>query len=189
VKNAIFFPLIVILAALCCGGCKTAGAAMAPVELAGEYRDIEREIQRGQTELAVTGERIGEGSRDIAEGLAALETSIAAATEGNGGEILIKVRGLRAAAEDHQAETEKLNILLARERENSGKLSEQFNEYEQSALARLSQKDGEIAGLKVENKKVKGQRNTLLAVVITAVSAIVIFVIVKVLRDFHVIPL
>jgi hypothetical protein len=112
----------------------------------------------------------------------------AAATEGDGGEILIKVRGLRAAAEDHQVEAEKLNILLARERENGGKLSEQFNEYEQTALARLSQKDTEIAGLKVENKKVKGQRNTLLAVGITAVSAIVIFVTVKVLRVLRVLP-
>ncbi|GMO52019.1 MAG: hypothetical protein Pg6C_17230 [Treponemataceae bacterium] len=188
-KNAIFFPIIIILAAMCCGGCKTAGAAPETPGLAGEYRDIERKIQRGQAELAITGERIGEGSRDIAEGLAALETFIAAAPEGDGGEILIKVRGLRATAEDHQAETEKLNVLLARERENSGKLSEQFNEYEQSALARLSQKDGEIADLREEKKKLAVQRNTLLAIVITAVSAIVIFVIVKVLRAFHVIPL
>jgi hypothetical protein len=55
-------------------------------------------------------------------------------------------------------------------------------------LALLSEKDTEIAGLKVENKKIKGQRNTLLAIVITAVLVIVIFIVVKVLRTFRVVP-
>jgi hypothetical protein len=188
-RNTVPFAVIALFAAMCGGGCKSAGAAPEPIGLAGEYRDIEREIQRGQAELAVTGERIGEGSRDIAEGLAALEASIAAAPEGGDRErLLAQVQGLRVMAADHQAEAERLNVQLAQERENSNRLGEKFNEYDQSALALLSAKDTEIAGLKVENKKVKGQRNTLLAIVITAVLAIVVFIAVKVLRAFRALP-
>jgi hypothetical protein len=91
-------------------------------------------------------------------------------------------------AADHQAEAERLNVRLARERENSNRLGGKFNEYDQSALALLSEKDTESAGLREEKKKLAGQRNTLLAIVVTAVSTIVVFVAVKVLRAFKVLP-
>lgn len=188
-KSASCFFIIIILSALCGGGCKSTGAVSEPAGLAGEYRDIEREIQQGQTGLAVTGERIEAGSRDIAEGLAALETSVAAIPESGDRERLVsQVRGLRVTAAEHQAEAERLNIQLAQERETSRKLSEKFNEYDQSSLALLSEKETEISGLREDKKKLTGQRNTLLAIVITAVLAAIVFIAVKVLRFFKVLP-
>jgi hypothetical protein len=70
-KIFMLFSAVFILFAMCCfNGCVSTGAVPEAVGLAGEYRDIEREVQSSQAELAITGERIGEGSRDIAEGLA-----------------------------------------------------------------------------------------------------------------------
>jgi hypothetical protein len=52
----------------------------------------------------------------------------------------------------------------------------------------LAVRDTENAELRETVKVVKGQRNTLLGIVITAISAIVIFVLFKVLRFFKVLP-
>ena len=172
-----------IAVAALCAGCASTGAVPESIGLAGEYRDIEREIRNNQTDLAVTGERIGAGSRDIAEGLAALENSIAAVLPDLERDTLLpQVRSLRGVAEAHQAEAEKLNVLLARERENSDLLSRKFNDYDQVSMAMLSKKDREITALKEKNKKLAGQRNTLLAIIITALGAIVLFVVVKRLK-------
>ena len=190
IKQFVFFLIIIILAATCGSGCKSTGAAPEIIGRAGEYRDIEREIQHNQTDLAVTGERIQAGSRDITEGLAALEISIIAAPENgeNREAIVLQVQALRARAENHQAEAEKLTGQLAEERANYRLLSKRFNEYEQSMVSMMSEKNAEMVALKVDTTKLSGQRNTLLAVVFTAVCAIVICVAIKILRAFKVLP-
>jgi hypothetical protein len=51
------------------GGCTTMRPAVTPAPEAIEYRQTQVEIQQQQTELAVTGVKIEEGSRDIIQGI------------------------------------------------------------------------------------------------------------------------
>jgi hypothetical protein len=53
----------------------------------------------------------------------------------------------------------------------------------------LSDKDAENAQLRVENKTVKGHRNTFLAILITAGVVVVLFIVFKVLRTIKIIPI
>jgi uncharacterized protein (DUF3084 family) len=102
---------------------------------------------------------------------------------------LSKVQAARTAAEDHQADIEDLNRQLAAERETVRKQDQKFNDYETEMIKKLSDRDTENAQLRVENKAVKGQRNTLLAIVITAVSAVLLFIVIKILRIIKIIPI
>jgi hypothetical protein len=63
-------------------------------------------------------------------------------------------------------------------------LAAKFNDYEVSQAKALAK----LAAVKADNKKLEWQRNTLLAIIITAILAITGFVVIKVLRVFKVLP-
>ena len=169
-------------------GCQTMKATPAPSETAMEYRGLQEELQARQTETAITGVRIEAGSREIVAGLDALESAMVAAPE-SGVDWLPPVQALKVRAGELQGEAETLNRQLAGERENNGRLGAKFNDYEAATIRDLAVKEGEINTLRVENKKLSGQRNTLLAIVITAVSIIVIFIAIKLLRALRILPI
>jgi hypothetical protein len=182
---------IIILAAASCAlfaSCKTTGGAVPPSHEAFEYRELQGEIQKQQTDLAITGERIKEGAKGIVEGITDLETARAASPD-SAGILLPKVQSMRIEAESLQIQVETLNVQLAKERETTGEQNTKFNEYEKKQNELIIEMDGEITALKIENKEVKGQRNTLLAIVITAISIIAIFLAVKILRALRIIPI
>jgi chromosome segregation ATPase len=183
--------IIIILFIASCAlflSCKTTRGAVTPSKEAFEYRDIQSEIQRQQTDIAMTGERIKEGAKGIVEGIADLETAIAAAPDS--AEILLpKVQSVRIDAESLQIQVETLNAQLVQERETTIEQNTKFSEYEKKQNELTTAMDGEITALKIENKEVKGQRNTLLAIVITAISIIAIFLAVKVLRMLRIISI
>jgi hypothetical protein len=62
------------------------------------------------------------------------------------------------------------------EREANRKLTLSFSAYEADTYRLMSLKDTQIADLRTENKKFAGQRNSLLAIVITTGSAVILFV-------------
>jgi hypothetical protein len=178
--------LPLILLAITVTGCQTAKAMPVPGEEAGVFREIREELQARQTETAITGVKIETESREIAAGLDALETAMITVPEAE--PLLPQVQALRVRAGDLQAEAKTLNRQLAEERENSGRLAAKFSDYETAAVRDMAEKDGKINTLRVENKKLAGQRNTLLAIVITAITVIVLIIAVKVLRALKVIP-
>jgi hypothetical protein len=152
-----------------------------------EYREIQSGIQKQQADLAVTGVKIEEASRVLVEGLKELEQDMVSAPEA--GPWLPQIQELRSRAEGLQGEAAKLNVQLEAEREINGRLTTKFNDYEAAQDRAVSERDTEIAVLKVENKKVTGQRNTLLAVVITAGVVVAAGIIVTVLRRLKIIPI
>jgi predicted RNase H-like nuclease (RuvC/YqgF family) len=181
--------IIILLIASCAlfSSCKTTKGSVTPSPKAFEYREIQDEIQKQQADLAITGERVKERAKGIAEGIADLETAVAADPD-RAGILLPKVQSLSREAESLQMQAETLNALLAKERETTSELNTKFNEYEKKQNELIAGMGGEITALKTENKQVKGQRNTLLAIVITAVSVIAIFLAVKILRALRIIP-
>jgi peptidoglycan hydrolase CwlO-like protein len=175
--------LLTIIAAILFGSCSSMVKSVTQPPEALEYRKTQTEIQQQQTELAVTGVKIEESSRDLVEGLAAVESALAAPDYDR--EILSnQVRDLRAVAENHQTNAETLNQQLAGEREITRRQGELFNRREEVWQTAVSDRDGEIASLRMDNKKLTGQRNTLLAIVITVGIVILIFVTFKALRSF-----
>jgi predicted RNase H-like nuclease (RuvC/YqgF family) len=182
------FFLVVLAAALALNSCASMRAAPPPVETAIEYREIQGEIGRQQTDLAVTGEKIEHEARGIVEGIVALETSLAAPDYDR--ELLVdQAHALRVRAEGMEAETENLNRQLAAEREASAQLDRKFNEYEKETNIELSNRDTEINRLTVDNAKERGRGNTWMAIVITAVSIVVLYIVIKVLRALRIIPI
>jgi uncharacterized coiled-coil protein SlyX len=173
-------------------GCSSVRAAVQPLsENAGKYREIQEELYHQQTDIAVTGLQIEDQSRSLVENLTRLEESIAAATDTGETERLYwlsQVQVARADAEVHRADIENLNRQLAAERETVKKQYRKFNDYETEMVKKLSDRDTENARLKEENKAVKGQRNTFLAILITAGTTIALFIIFKVMRAMKVIP-
>jgi chromosome segregation ATPase len=167
--------------------CKTIGVAVAPSSEAFEYREIQGDLLQKQADLAITGSKIEAESKQLSEGLEKIETALTS-FESGGSNLLPQVQALRAVAEKHERSAEMLNIQLAEEREINRELSKKFDEYDVAQNKALSEMAGNIASLEVENRRLKGQRNTLLAVVITAVSIIVIIIAVKVLRAMRIIP-
>jgi hypothetical protein len=162
-------------------------AAAPPVPGALEYREIQAEIWHRQTEIGISGSRIEESGRGIVEGLEALETALEA-PEFDRERVITRFREVRVIAEDHQSEIESLNLMLAQERESTRRRGELFDRREEAWQRALSERETENAGLRVENKAVKGQRNTLMAIVITAVSAALLFAAFKILRFFKAPP-
>jgi chromosome segregation ATPase len=186
----LYYIIGCFIVGLCCG-CASTRAAASPNESAGEYRELQGELHRQQADLAVAGQKIEDQGRGLVEGLTRLEAAIAAAPEAGETERLYwlsQARAARADAEVHQADIEDLNRQLAAERETVKKQDQKFNRYEAEMTKRLSDKDTENAQLREENEAVKGQRNTLLAIMITAGSVILILVVFKVLRLFKVLP-
>jgi hypothetical protein len=182
-KIGIIAALIVFAA---CISCTTMGA-VAPAPEALEYRDVQGEIQKQQADLAITGVKIETESRGIVEDIMELEKAMVSTPEGS--LWLPRTQELQVRAEGLQGEAEKLNIQLESEREINGRLTAEFNTYEAAQNKALSERDTEIISLKVENKKVKGQRNTLLGIVITAISVIVLYLGFTILRRLKNIPL
>ena len=163
--------------------CKTIGGRAETGKDAAEYREIENELQKRQTALAVTGERIESESNKIVEDISWLEKSLSAILPADSG-LVEQTRILKARAEKLQTEAENLNRQLAAERETNSALAAKFNDYEADQNKALA----ELAVVKADNKKLEGQRNTLLAIIITAILAIIIFIAIKVLRAFKVLP-
>jgi hypothetical protein len=86
-----------------------------------------------------------------------------------------------------QKDSGNLNRLLLREREKNLKLTQSFNEYEAARLTVISLKNGEIAGLKLEAERYKGQARSRLVVIAAPGAAWVIFIACKVCRFFRII--
>ncbi|MDR2815760.1 MAG: hypothetical protein LBB62_03555 [Proteiniphilum sp.] len=103
-------------------------------------------------------------------------------------ELKTQATRLNERAANSRLQSENLNQLLQQEREANQKLTLSFNEYEIAASQTISQKDTCIGILESKNEKLVYQRNTLLAIVITAVSVALLFVAFKVLRFFKVLP-
>jgi hypothetical protein len=89
----------------------------------------------------------------------------------------------RAAA--LQKDSGNLNRLLLQERERNLKLTQSFNGYEVARLTVISLKNGDIAGLKLEAERYKGQARSRLVVIAAPGAAWVIFVAFKVRRFFR----
>jgi hypothetical protein len=163
-------------------------SAPPPSAEALEYREIQSEIQKQQADLALTGVKIENESRGLVEGLKELEKDMVSTPEA-GTIWLSQVQALGNRAEELRREAENLNIQLGAERETNGMLNVKFNAYEAAQDRAISERDTEIAALKVENGTVKGQRNTLLAIVITAGVVVAAGIIVSVLRRLKIIPI
>jgi hypothetical protein len=90
-----------IMLAVCCTGCGTyRGMVSDPGIGAAEYRGIQEDIRSGEVDLAVTGTRVEDESRELGIGISQLEQSI---TESTGTEqpidaILQRVRGRKVDA-------------------------------------------------------------------------------------------
>jgi chromosome segregation ATPase len=175
-----FFTILLMVS------CASTRVVPPPIESAREYRDIQEELHQQQTEIAITGQKVENQSRGLVNDLTRLEEVIAAAPDA--GEAGHLVQAARVKAENHAAEIENLNRQLAVERETVKKKDRKFNDYESKMIGELSSKDTENAKLREEVKTVKGQRNTLLAILITAAIVVVLFVTVKVLRVLKIIP-
>jgi hypothetical protein len=173
--------LAVLIAAAWLAGCTTMRSAAPPAPGALEYRETQAEIRQQQTEIAVAGSRIEDSGRGIVDGLEALETALEA-PEIDRGQVISQVREVRIIAEDHQAEIENLNLMLAQERDATRRQGEIFDQREEAWQRALSDREAENAALRVENKAVKGQRNTLLAILITAGGLVVLFIVARALR-------
>jgi hypothetical protein len=179
---------VLIALAVLFSGCTTMRPAVSPVPGASEYRETQAEIRQQQAELAITGAKVGEGSQEIVGEITSIE--IALADPDYDREILInQVHDLRIMAEKHQADTETLNRQLAEERETGNRLETIFNEREETWQKALSERETENTALKLENKKIASQRNTLLAIVLTAAGIILVIIAVKVLRALKIIPI
>jgi hypothetical protein len=183
--------ILIALAALWCG-CSTIRPAPSPVPGALEYRETQAEIRQQQAELAVTGVKLAEGSQGMTEGIIRLEESIVRAPQDPGEadrlNWLHQARELRARAEEHQGETEKLNQQLAEERETTRRQGEIFDQREEAWQTAVSDREAENAALKMDNQKLAGQRNTFLAILLTAAGIILIIIVVKVIRVLKIIP-
>jgi chromosome segregation ATPase len=179
--------LLAALAALWMGACTTLRPAAPPIPDASEYREVRAEINQQQTELAVTGERIEEGSRTLLEGLEALETALADPNYDQE-KAAVQVKELRSTAEEHQAETERINRLLAEERETTRRQGEIFDRREEAWQQAVSDREAENAALRVENKKFAGQRNLYLAILIAVCLGVLGCIAFRVMRVLRIIP-
>ena len=185
--------VLITLAVLWLGGCTTMRpTAPSPSPIAAEYREAQAEIRQQQTELAITGTKIEAESRGIAGDIARLEESIAAAPPEFGETDrlawLSQAQALRARAEGHQAETEKLNRQLAGERETARRQGELFDRQEDAWQRALSEREAENAALRVESKKITGQRNMTLVIAIALALAIIGYAVIRILRFLRIIP-
>jgi hypothetical protein len=185
--------LILFTALLTIGCASTRAVVPLTSESAGEYRELQGEAQRRQADIAISGQKIEDQGRGLVDDLTRLEESIAnAATDTvEVGRLywLSEVRSAREGAEAHVTEIENLNRQLAESRETDRKKDQKFNEYEAIVTGQLAAKDTENAELRENIKAVTGQRNTLLAIVITAVSVILLLIAVKILRTLRIIPI
>jgi hypothetical protein len=181
--------LPIIFSAILVASCASTRALPPPSESAGEYRELQGELSRQQADIAIAGQKIEDQGRGLVEDLARLEEAMATAPDAGETERLYWLSRIQAAkveAEVHQADILDLNRRLAAERETVKKQNQKFNDYEIEMVEMLSDRNTENTRLKVENKAVKGQRNTLLLIVIVVVGAALAVVVFKVCRFFKV---
>jgi hypothetical protein len=181
------WAILTASAVLWFGGCTTIRSTATPVPRSLEYRETQAKIQQQQTEIAVTGVRIEESGQGIIAGIETLETSLGDPNYDRD-KLITQARDLRVMAEDHQTEIKSLNLMLVRERETTRLQGELFDKREEAWQQELSGRAAENAALMVENKKLAGQRNTLLAIVLTIFGIILIIITFKVLRVLKIIP-
>jgi uncharacterized small protein (DUF1192 family) len=160
--------------------------AAAPDTETMKYRDILEQVQDQHVDIAITGVKIETESRGIVEDIKELEEDMVSVPEGS--LWLPQVQELHDRAAGLQEEAEKMNIQLEVERKTNGMLTEEFNAFEAAHYKAVSERDTEITILKIENSKVKGQRNTLFAIVITAVLVIVLYLVFTILKRLKIIP-
>jgi hypothetical protein len=161
--------------------CKTIDGAVPPDPEAVEYREIQGDLHRQQLDLAITGNDRG-GKSTAFRRFGKNRGGAIFPEGGDQGDLLPQIKALRVIAEDHERNAGEVNRQLAVERETNWELSKKFDAYDVTQNKALSEIAGEIAVLEVENKKVKGQRNTLLAIIIiTAIVALVLFIVFTVL--------
>jgi hypothetical protein len=180
--------LLVALASLWMGACTTLRPAAPTIPDASEYRKTQAEIHHQQAELAITGGKIEEGSWDIIKGIDSLEMFLVEPNYDRE-QIINQVRELRSLAEGHQAEAEKLNHQLAGERETTCLQGELFDEREAAWQRSVSEREAENAALRVENKKIAGQRNLYLAILIAVCLMALGYIAFRVMRVLRVIPI
>jgi hypothetical protein len=90
-----------LMLAVCCTGCGTyRGMVSDPGIGAAEYRGIQEDIRSGEAELAVTGQRLEDESRELGSGIVELEQSIidSQGTEQPIDAILRQIRGRKVDA-------------------------------------------------------------------------------------------
>ncbi|GHV91988.1 hypothetical protein AGMMS50268_24910 [Spirochaetia bacterium] len=183
---------LIVLIAILFAGCVTAPVTPPPDHLGAEYRVIQENLTQKQTDLAITGTVIEQESKGIVQDIADLQTSLTSVTPENWDaeklNLTAQVLNLQGRAIAQQERAEMLNMQLAAERETNTLLNRKFNEYDFAHNQVLSDRETEITRLKVENKSVKGQRNTLLAIVIGIAVIVIAAVAVKVMRVMRVIP-
>ena len=185
--------ILIALAVLWLGGCTTVRPVTpSPSPITSEYREAQAEIRQQQTELAITGTKIEAESRGITGDIARLEESIAAAPPDFGETDrlawLSQAQALRERAEDHQADAERLNRQLAEEREMTRHQGELFDKQEEAWQRALSEREAENTALRVENKKITGQRNMTLVIAVSLALAIIGFIVIRILRFLRIIP-
>ena len=184
--------ILIALAVLWFGGCTTVRPAAPLVPGTAEYRETQAEIRQQQTELAITGTKIEAESRGITGDIARLEESIAAAPPDFGETDrlawLSQAQALRERAEGHQADAERLNRQLAGERETTRRQGELFDRQEEAWQRALSEREAENTALRVENKKITGQRNMTLVIAVSLALAIIGFIVIRILRFLRIIP-
>jgi hypothetical protein len=118
----------VIVATFVLGACQTMKSTPPASMEALEYRDIQGEAQKQQTDLAITGVKIEVESLGIVENIKELEKDMVSVPEGS--IWLPQIQELRGRAEGLRGEAEKLNVQLEAERETNGRLTAKFNAYE-----------------------------------------------------------
>ena len=162
------------------------------------YRAIEREADRNSAELAVTGAGIAAGVERIdgyAERVVSELDNLGTAIDGSSlAEKNALLRQVATAREGMVAmsgeigilrkDTGRLNAQLAEQRDINVALSAEHDRLEAAAAVQI-----ELGDMKEELAKVKGQRSTFSAILITAGVAVVLFIVFKVLRAIKIIPI
>jgi chromosome segregation ATPase len=164
------------------------------------YRAIEREADRNDAELAVTGadiaagvERVDGRAERIQTGLENLEAAIGGSTLGDAekstllGQVAIareEAATMRGEIGVLREDAGRLNTRLAEQRDINAALSEEHGRREAAAAA--VKEDLTVAKEKLA--KVSGQRNLAVAIAAALALAIIGYIVIRVLRFLRVIP-
>jgi chromosome segregation ATPase len=164
------------------------------------YRTIERDAQRVETELAITGtdiaagvERIDSRAERVKSELDSLGAAIGGSDLGDAEKSALlrqvavaqeETAALRGEADTLRTDTMRLNEQLVEQRQINAALSAEHNRREAAAAAvRI-----ELADTKEELAGAKGQRNLYLAILIAICIGVLAYIAFRVLRLFRVIP-
>jgi hypothetical protein len=173
-------------------GCASNKAVIPPpFESAREYRELQGQLTSQQTDIAISGQRIEDQGRGIVEDLIRIERDMADTQDVGEKERqswLSEVKVARTDAEIQQTLIEDLNRQLAAERETVKKKDQEFTLYEFSSNKELSVKTTENATLREGIRTVRGQRNTVIGILITAGVFVLIYFGMKILRFLKILP-